>query len=749
MDERTVFQPSASGPVRPGVRLNGTYGIERLIGEGGMGEVYRGFTIETRDPVAIKMIRPDMSQNPDALALFRREASTLHKLQHEAIVRYYVFSVDPDLRRAYLAMEFVEGVSLAKRLARGPLPVADVMLLKQRIGGALQAAHQLGIVHRDISSDNLILPDGDVRRAKVIDFGIAKSHQAGEGTIIGDSFAGKHKYASPEQLAGQPVTFKSDIYSFGLVLAEALRGAPIDMGGTTFEVVEKRRKVPDLSDMVAQIRPLIHAMLEPNPAARPESMDAVAKWTPSAAPASRAAAPRRAPASTSPKAARGSSNGGLWVGLVVLLAIASVGATLYVFRDDVTAALKPYLEPAPPIVTTLPKPPKLASAVPTTIDTPAPADVTPPLTSAETPTAAPAGPGPRPSDNPPKTGEKPATPVDKEVVMNMIRPQARQPSATLPPAHVGVSYKASLPGFADPGKLPLRLSVEPAPPPGLTFTDLGQGQAEISGAPTEPGTASLRVTATNTKDAVATMDVTLAVEPAAAIASPSPAPARAEATPNPGSSAAAVAPRANLADKQKQFLSRYDGAPCLLARKSPSDPDPFALQIIAADAAALTSFAAAYKKEVTAEAKLSSQTIDALECPTLKLLALTASAGAQAPRLELKSPEVGRGHPLAGTVEGLNGRTLKLVAIGDDGSATPIPATLAPGGASASFSVNLTADPEDVGHTLALLAIASDAPFAALKEADLGKANQLAAKLIGQWAEAGGAADAGFAKLVK
>ena len=112
MEERTVFQPSAAGSVRPGTRLNGVYEIEKLIAEGGMGEVYRGFNIQTHDIVAIKMIRPEFMNNPEVFELFRREASILHNLTHEAIVRYFVFSVDPDIRRAYLAMEFVDGPSL-------------------------------------------------------------------------------------------------------------------------------------------------------------------------------------------------------------------------------------------------------------------------------------------------------------------------------------------------------------------------------------------------------------------------------------------------------------------------------------------------------------------------------------------------------------------------------------------------------------------------------------------------------------
>ena len=185
MDERTIFQPSAFGSVRPGTRLNGVYEIEKPVAQGGMGEVYRGFNIQTRDIVAIKMIRPEFSANPEVMELFRREASILHHLVHEAIVRYFVFSVDPDIQRAYLAMEFVDGPSLTKRLASGPLPLAEVRVLQKRIASALGAAHRLGVVHRDVSPDNIILPDGDVNRATIIDFGIARSLRVGAGTVIG------------------------------------------------------------------------------------------------------------------------------------------------------------------------------------------------------------------------------------------------------------------------------------------------------------------------------------------------------------------------------------------------------------------------------------------------------------------------------------------------------------------------------------------------------------------------------------
>ena len=180
MEERTVFQPPF-GSVKPGTRLNGIYEIEKMIAQGGMGEVYRGFNIQTADIVAIKMIRPEFSNNDDVMELFRREASILHNLVHEAIVRYFLFSVDPVIGRAYLAMEFVDGPSLRDRVTPGPLSLPDVAILRKRIASALETAHRLGVVHRDISSDNIILPNGDVRNAKIIDFGIARRGADGQG----------------------------------------------------------------------------------------------------------------------------------------------------------------------------------------------------------------------------------------------------------------------------------------------------------------------------------------------------------------------------------------------------------------------------------------------------------------------------------------------------------------------------------------------------------------------------------------
>ena len=261
-------------PISIGTRLNGIYEIERQMAVGGMGEIYAARAIETGVPVAIKMIRPELAADANIMALFRREALALHQLRHEAIVAYYVFSIDPELKVAYLAMEYVPGRALSELVRQGPLGFEFVRVLQKRVAAGLEAAHHLGVVHRDVSSDNIILPDGDPAKAKIIDFGIAKNTLEAS-TIVGAGFAGKHNYASPEQLGlfGGKVTAKSDVYSLGLVLTEALLGRKLEMDGNMAEVVSKRETVPDLTGVDRRLQPLIRQMLDPNPDNRPTMGD--------------------------------------------------------------------------------------------------------------------------------------------------------------------------------------------------------------------------------------------------------------------------------------------------------------------------------------------------------------------------------------------------------------------------------------------------------------------------------------------
>jgi serine/threonine-protein kinase len=261
--------------VTSGTRIMGTYEVEQLISKGGMGEVYRGRNIHTGDPVAIKIVLPHLAQDEMISQLFQKEAKVLGRLNADAIVRYHVFTNDPEIGRPSLIMEFVEGTSMNDRMKQGPMPEDDVRVLLRRLAGGLDKAHGVGVVHRDLSPDNVILEDGLVEHAKIIDFGIAKSSMKGtDATLLQGQFAGKFSFVAPEQLGayGGTVDQRTDIYSLALMMVAACQGRNLNMGKSIVEAVKARSAVPDLPMVPAGLRPLLEHMLEPDPANRPASM---------------------------------------------------------------------------------------------------------------------------------------------------------------------------------------------------------------------------------------------------------------------------------------------------------------------------------------------------------------------------------------------------------------------------------------------------------------------------------------------
>ncbi len=260
--------------VTAGTLIMGTYEIEKLINSGGMGEVYRGRNIHNGEPVAIKIVLPSLAHDPKIVALFQKESTTLSRLSHEAIVRYHVFTVDPTIGRPCMVMEFVSGTAMSDRIEQGPMPADDVRVMLRRVASGLDKAHRAGVVHRDLSPDNVILEEGMVEHAKLIDFGIAKSTAMGAGTLLQGQFAGKFNWVAPEQLGafGGHVDGRSDIYSLALVTAAASKGEVLQMGASIVDAVGKRSSVPDLTGVDPSLIPLLSWMLQPDPALRPESM---------------------------------------------------------------------------------------------------------------------------------------------------------------------------------------------------------------------------------------------------------------------------------------------------------------------------------------------------------------------------------------------------------------------------------------------------------------------------------------------
>jgi len=267
--------PVEKGPsVALGTLINNNYRVQELIAAGGMGEVFSGQNVHTDDPVAIKIVLQSLAQDEKVITLFKREARILGQLSDEAIVRYHNFIHDPDLDRYCLIMEFIDGIPLSDYVKQeGPLTLDAAKRLILRLSAGLGKAHKREVTHRDLSPDNVMLRDGDVDQAVLIDFGIAKSTEMSEGTLHGQ-LAGKFKYISPEQLGHFDglISQRTDIYGMALLVAATVSGAALDMGSSVVEAVNARRSIPDLSGIYPELRPLLAHMLEPNPLDRPARM---------------------------------------------------------------------------------------------------------------------------------------------------------------------------------------------------------------------------------------------------------------------------------------------------------------------------------------------------------------------------------------------------------------------------------------------------------------------------------------------
>ncbi|MDH5643736.1 MAG: serine/threonine protein kinase, partial [Gemmatimonadota bacterium] len=201
------------------------YTVEGEIGRGGMGVVYVARDIKLKRRVAIKVLPPELAYRPEIRERFTREAQTAARLSHPHIVP--IHSVGDKGGLVYFVMGFVDGEPLGARLKRrGKLPIEEVRRIMKETSDALGMAHTMGIVHRDIKPDNILL-DGTRRRVMVTDFGIAKAlSEVGSGTLTGTGVAiGTPTYMSPEQAAGESeIDHRSDIYSLGIVAFEMVTG---------------------------------------------------------------------------------------------------------------------------------------------------------------------------------------------------------------------------------------------------------------------------------------------------------------------------------------------------------------------------------------------------------------------------------------------------------------------------------------------------------------------------------------------
>jgi eukaryotic-like serine/threonine-protein kinase len=262
--------PSIAADIfRPGDLLNNTYRIETVLGRGGTSEVYRARSEISGRLVAIKVLKAELAQDEAYLRLMTREEA-IRDIRHDSVVRYSENHRTPE-GHVYLVMDYVEGPTLDKRMAEGPVPAADLMVIAARVAEGLVAAHAARVVHRDLSPDNIILRGGDPGQAVIIDFGIAKDDTPGAETIVGNEFAGKYAYAAPEQLHGR-TDQRSDIYALGATLLAAYRGRAPDLGANPVEMLRIKEQAPDVSGLPEPLHSLIAALTQPDPAKRPQTM---------------------------------------------------------------------------------------------------------------------------------------------------------------------------------------------------------------------------------------------------------------------------------------------------------------------------------------------------------------------------------------------------------------------------------------------------------------------------------------------
>lgn len=241
--------------------LAGEYSLDREIGRGGMGVVYLAREVRLARPVAIKVLPPALASSPDLRASFLREAQTSAALTHPNIVPVYAVGERDGF--VFIVMAFVEGTTLGERIrARGPLLPGQAARVLREVAWALAYAHGAGLVHRDVTAENILLERGS-ERALVTDFGIASAMQTNALSADGRVMGNAH-YVSPEQASGEPLDARSDLYSLGITGYYALTGRlPFD-GETSADVVTQQLTAlaPAITSVAPSVPPRLAAAVE-------------------------------------------------------------------------------------------------------------------------------------------------------------------------------------------------------------------------------------------------------------------------------------------------------------------------------------------------------------------------------------------------------------------------------------------------------------------------------------------------------
>jgi serine/threonine protein kinase len=473
-DAASLLNEAAQAPV-PIINLTSTslaalgqrYDILAEAGHGSMGNVYKARDRETGEIVALKLLKPEIASDQAMMERFKNELLFARKITHKNVCRVHDFNRIGGI--AYTSMEFVEGESLRSVMNRfGGLPVKKAVGVALQICSGLKEAHAQGIVHRDLKPENVMIDaNGNV---KIMDFGIARSMEA--GTRLTGSMVGTPAYMAPEQVAGKPVDYRTDIYSLGLMLYEMFTGTPAFSADTPVAVALKQlRETPPAPHEIEPTIPVgieraILKCLEKEPAKRFQSVAELEQVLsgPGTTATSRGVAPVIAPLRTAPplvhlpspptaqeKGSHGSVIG--WVLLGGFLVFVGLG-----WAQWAKSAKLAELIPPPPLPATLaaPKPPDFAL-------------------NFSTPAAVVAAATPKPAE-PKPVAKKPAEKKADAAETAKAQPPASTP-ATEPakPVSTGVFPRVELPG--KPKSARQQQLESDAPPPVQQRADKAFGES--------------------------------------------------------------------------------------------------------------------------------------------------------------------------------------------------------------------------------------------------------------------------------
>jgi serine/threonine-protein kinase len=226
--------------LEPGSQV-GRYRILSIIGSGGMGQVYTALDPALDRPVALKVLSEALGGDPDFRERFFREAKAVGRLNHPHIVQ--VYDIGEEARVLWIAMQLVDGGSLRDRIQEGPMPLDTVETVLRQLASALDYAHGIGLVHRDVKPDNVLLTR-DASAVRLGDFGIVKGIDRRSELTQTGAFIGTPKYSAPEAILGRDVDRRADIYSLGIVAYEMLTGRTPFSGGATEVIAAHLRDAP-------------------------------------------------------------------------------------------------------------------------------------------------------------------------------------------------------------------------------------------------------------------------------------------------------------------------------------------------------------------------------------------------------------------------------------------------------------------------------------------------------------------------